>query len=175
MGVIPETYSVSSSLYPRSANKCRACSMLVIAHGRPPMPSQNFLRILKTALPVGPSRKHVIYLYVPHEMALGRSPAGPGDTAMHDEKWNTILAQEVRMVDYAVALELQKEAPQLDELYLPSEETTLEYVRRDLRRILFEVPRDLPGLPGWQPTDPEFSLRELLGKLCKKGHQDRKS
>jgi hypothetical protein len=89
---------------------------------------------------------------------------------MSDEKWNKILAQEVRMVDYAVALELQKEAPQLDGLYLPSEETTLEHVRRDLKRILFEVPRDLPGLPGWEPKDPEFSLRELLGKLCKKGH-----
>jgi hypothetical protein len=87
-----------------------------------------------------------------------------------DEKWNRILAQEVRMVDYAVALELQKEASQLDGLCLPSEETILEHVRHDLKRILFEVPRDLPGLPGWQPTDPELSLRELLGKLCKKGH-----
>jgi hypothetical protein len=90
---------------------------------------------------------------------------------MHDEKWNTILAQEVRMVDYAVALELQKEAPQLDSLYLRSEETILEHVRRDLKRILFEVPRDLPGLSTeWKPADREDSLRELLGKLCKKGH-----
>jgi hypothetical protein len=89
---------------------------------------------------------------------------------MPDDKWNKILAQEVRMVDYAVALELQKEAPQLDGLYLPSEETTLEHVRRDLKRILFEVPRDLPGLPGWEPKDTELPLRELLGKLCKKGH-----
>jgi len=109
------------------------------------------------------SRKRVLCLNVSHEIALG-------DTVMHDERWNTILAQEVRMVDYAVALELQKEAPQLDSLYLHSEETTLEHVKRDLKRILFEVPVPLPGLPGQEPAHPPLSLRELLGKLCKKGH-----
>ena len=34
------------------------------------------------------------------------------------ERWNTMLAQEVRMLDYAVFLELQSTKPRLDDLLL---------------------------------------------------------